>query len=118
MEENYKFTTKMNLRLSMEVDAEDMAEIVNNIDCTAPEKHGIENSERIIPHYYKYEEKTFSEIRDADYLNIIKDDIRNMRPLKPFQLEYLKNIDSIKKDEIINLFNECIKCVEDLISLE
>jgi hypothetical protein len=72
-----------------------------------PKQHGLSNSEVIIPQYY-YDKKDLSKIIDIDYFKIIKDDIRNGRVLKKYQLEYIKNLPSECKDELIDIFNDCL----------
>jgi hypothetical protein len=72
-----------------------------------PKQHGLSNSEVIIPEYY-YDKKDLSKIIDVDYYKIIKDDIRNCRVLKKYQLEYIKNLPSEYKDELIDIFNDCL----------
>lgn len=118
MEEDteYKFSAKMDIRLSKIIGEEDMAEIVNKIECKAPDSYGLNNSERIIPSYYHFEKKSISEISNFNYLDIIKDDIRNLRPLNDMQLEYVNKLDSNDKNVIIKLFNECIYIVKDYLS--
>lgn len=88
-----------------------------------PPEHGLSNSEQIIPNYYL---KTVSFIENGveketkylniGYLNIIKDDIKNMRKLKEEQLLYIKNNLTIEeKDEIFLIMNECFNCLIDVV---
>jgi hypothetical protein len=42
-----------------------------------------------------------------DYIQVIKDDIRNFRKLEPPQLEYIKNMDNIQKNSILEILHEC-----------
>ena len=51
-----------------------------------PDKHGLSNSDYIIKPYYKYD-KYPDKILNINYLDIIKDDIRNIRVLNNYQLE-------------------------------
>ena len=39
---------------------------------------------------------------------MIKDDIRNYRPLNEYQLEYIKKLDDETKNELIHIFNKCV----------
>lgn len=81
-----------------------------------PQRSGLSNSEPIIPSYYL---KTIVNIIDGneekikflkvDYLNVIKDDIRNFRKLNKYQISYIKNyLSQDEKEEIIVLFNEAM----------
>jgi hypothetical protein len=102
--ESYDFTTPVNRTLSkiLEIPPFTPEEIK---EWKIPEQPGISNSGRIIPIYYDRPE---NKILTIDYLNIIKDDIRNYRPLNEYQLEYIKKIDDETKNEIIDIFNECL----------
>ena len=73
-----------------------------------PTQHGLENSEMIIPSYYKLHENP-SKIANFDYYNVIQDDLRNCRHLNDCELLYVKKLKDEYKDEIITLMNEIIK---------
>ena len=79
-----------------------------------PKQHGLSNSEVIIPQYY-YDKKDLSKIIDVDYYKIIKDDIRNCRVLKKYQLEYIKKLPSECKDELIDIFNDCLLLLNEVM---
>jgi hypothetical protein len=79
-----------------------------------PKQHGLSNSEVIIPQYY-YDKKDLSKIIDVDYYKIIKDDIRNCRVLKKYQLEYIKKLPSECKDELIDIFNDCLILLNEVM---
>jgi hypothetical protein len=49
-----------------------------------------------------------------DYYDIIKDDIRNYRPLNKYQMEYILGIQDEYKNELLILFNKCINAFTDL----
>ena len=68
----------------------------------------MENSEIIIPSYYKLHENP-SNIMNFDYYHVIQDDIRNCRHLNDCQLLYVKNLKDEYKDEIMTMMNEIIK---------
>jgi len=75
----------------------------------APEKHGLENSPRIIPDYYMGTNMR-NKVLTIDYHYMILDDIRNLRPLNKTQLEYIdNNLNETQKHEIIVEFNQIIK---------
>ena len=82
-------------------------------------KPGLENSNVIIPSYYHLH-KHPSKILSIDYYNIIKDDIKNCRPLNKYQLEYIKDLSHEYKYELIvedvkDFFEtkeECIKFID------
>ena len=74
-----------------------------------PEKHGLENSPRIIPDYYMGTNMR-NNVLTIDYHYMILDDIRNLRPLNKTQLEYIENnLNETQKHEIIVEFNQIIK---------
>ena len=80
-----------------------------------PKQHGLINSEVIIPSYY-YDKKDLSKIIDIDYYKIIKVDIRNCRVLKKYQLEYIKNLQGECKDELIDIFNDCLILLNEVVA--
>ena len=77
-----------------------------------PKEHGLINSDVIIPQYY-FNNKDPSKILNINYYDIIKDDIRNYRVLKKYQLEYIKNLPSEYKDELIDIFNDCLRIINE-----
>lgn len=82
-----------------------------------PSESGLSNSNVIIPAYYHIDKNPLK-ILDVDYYDIIKDDIRNYRELNSYQLEYVRNLTSHElKNELIEVFNECIKGFNEIISL-
>lgn len=114
--DNYKIQTKICKRLSRELGLEEIEFNEYFIDLKpAPEKYGLENSDLIIPSYYKLH-KHPSKILDFDFYEVIKDDIRNGRKLSSYQLEYIKNLKESYKDELIVLFNECIATFIELLN--
>lgn len=78
----------------------------------SPLKFGLENSNQIIPQYYFTSKTKFDYF---DYLNIIKDDIRNMRKLNQYQIQYIKKLDHNDKNDIIELFNQVLCTIGDLL---
>jgi len=80
-----------------------------------PKQHGLSNSDVIIPQYY-YDKKDLSKIIDIDYYKIIKDDIRNCRVLNKYQLEYIKKLPSECKDELIDIFNDCLILLNEVVA--
>lgn len=113
--ENYIFTTPVNKILSkvLEIDPYilEVDPYILEIDpyifveWEPPKQHGLSNSERIIPNYYKIPDK---QIPNIDYYDIIKDDIRNYRSLNNFQLKFIMNLEDKYKNEILVLFNTCM----------
>jgi len=73
-----------------------------------PKVPGLENSNAIIPPYFHLHKEP-SKIFTIDYLNIIKDDIRNFRPLNKYQLEYIKDLSHECKFDLISIYNDCMK---------
>ena len=88
-----------------------------------PSKSGLRNSEPILPSYYLQkieglvdEEGKPIKYMNVDYVNIIKDDIRNFRKLNEHQILYIKKHvdDKIKNeiiDELIKLTNASIDVI-------
>ena len=83
------------------------------MDYTPPEQHGLQNSEQIIPSYYKLHLNPHK-IVDLNYFVIIKDDVRNFRTLNKRQLTYIKQITE-EKHELIVIFNSCLQTLIDTI---
>jgi len=112
-DENYVIKTKICKRLSMELKLEEF-----HFDETGhwepPKEPGLHNSNRIIPSYYQLD-KNPSKIIDIDYYNIIKDDIRNFRPLNNYKLEYIKDLSPEFKNELFDIFNDCLKSIEQIL---
>lgn len=88
-----------------------------------PQNYGLSNSEPIIPSYYLKKIKFLfndKEIEtsylDIHFFDVIKDDIRNIRKLNKYQLEYIKNLSHDEKFEIINLMNETIITVSEILT--
>jgi hypothetical protein len=78
-----------------------------------PKKSGLSNSNVIIPAYYQLH-KHPSRILDIDFFEMIKDDIRNCRVLNEYQLDYIKGLSHESKDELVNIFNNCVKLFSEL----
>ena len=73
------------------------------------------NSNVIIPPYYSLH-KNPTKIFDANYFEIIKDDIRNYRALNEYQLKYVKELSHENKNELFDLFNKCMKIFGEWIN--
>ena len=99
-------------RLSKEfgIDEINYDEIIN---WTPPKQHGLNNCNVIIPQYYHLH-KHPSKIFKIDYYEIIKDDIRNFRTLNKYQLEYINDLSHECKIELIDIFNNCIKAINEM----
>ena len=87
-----------------------------------PSKHGLSNSEPIPTYYLKKFKSIYngeeleSLVLDVDYLTVIKDDIRNLRPLNKYQISFIKyNVNDDNKNDIIELFNDVLKTCIDVI---
>lgn len=110
--ENYVIRAKICRRLSRELN---LPEITFDIsDYEPPEEHGLDNCNTIIPAYYHLD-KHPSRILNVDYLHMIKDDIRNFRQLNNYQIEYIKELSHEYKNDLLELFNDCIGAFKDLI---
>jgi hypothetical protein len=81
-----------------------------------PKTYGLKNSSPIIPSYYNLHQTPYK-ITNLDYYRIILDDIKNLRPLNKYQLEYIKyNLSDNEKNEIIEQYNKCLKFIETYIN--
>ena len=112
--ESYKFTTNVNKRLS------EILEIPpkiydDNFNWESPKEHGLKNSNAIIPDYYK---NSKNKILNIDYYDIIEDDIRNLRPLNEYQMEYIFNLNDKCKNKLLIIFNDCLQFFNDSKILE
>lgn len=112
-DENYVITTNVCKRLSKELGLNEIS-YDESILYEPPKEHGLQNSNVIIPEYYKLHNHP-SKIFDIDYYEIIKDDIRNLRPLNKYQLEYIKQLSHENKNELFDIFNSCIKSINTLL---
>lgn len=70
----------------------DIPELIKqyNEEWKPPSKHGLDNSDIIIPEYY------FSKLTNTPLLNyyeIIKDTIRNYRKINKYHIQYIKKIE-------------------------
>ena len=108
-----KYTIKTNVcrRLSQILDVPPL-KYDENFEWEPPKEHGLSNCEYIIPSYYK---KQDNNILDMDYYDIIKDDIRNYRPLNKYQMEYILGIQDEYKNELLILFNKCMNTFTDVV---
>jgi hypothetical protein len=76
-----------------------------------PSTSGLDNCNRIIPDYYLLNKLKPGELFKIEYYEIIKDDIKNMRPLSPYHIQYIKDLNDEQKQEIIELFNDSMKAM-------
>ena len=76
-----------------------------------PSISGLDNCKRIIPDYYLLNKLKPGELFKIEYYEIIKDDIRNMRPLSYYHIQYIKDLSDEQKQEIIELFNISMKAI-------
>ena len=66
----------------------------------------------------EFNENYFNEIRkniEISDLSVMKDDIKNYKPLTPMQLLQLDKLTESEKIEIIHLYNTMISTLEDMI---
>ena len=81
-----------------------------------PEKHGLDNSKRIIPAYYIPSNMNKNNVLRVDYHYMILDDIRNLRSLNEHQLNYINNsLSESEKYKIIEEFNNVIKYYGEIL---
>lgn len=88
-------------------------EKTQRIDWEPPSTYGLQNSDRIIPEHY------FSENPDClsiDMFYELSKDIRNLKPLNRVQLNYIKTLPKDKILELLEIYNECFKSIEQLLA--
>jgi hypothetical protein len=115
--ENYVIKTNMSKRLSQELNIKDINCNITDydiIDYEPPKEPGLSNSNVIIPLYYNLD-KDSSKILDIDYYNIIKDDIKNLRALNKYQLDYIKKLSHEDKNELFDIFNSCLASFSEFL---
>ena len=113
---NYIITTNVNRNLSKELKLGiDDIKLDERFSWEPPKEHGLCNSNFIIPKYYHLH-KNPHKIFSIDYYEIIKDDIRNFRQLNKYQLEYIKELSHEDKNELLELYNNCIISIEKIIN--
>lgn len=81
-----------------------------------PNTYGLQNSKRIIPDYY-FTNHSYNKIFDIDYYHIILDDIRNMRPLNEYQIDFIKELHDRDKMKIIKELNNVMDFYSKYISI-
>jgi hypothetical protein len=113
-DETYEFKTNVNKPLAKILNIQEFIPDNDNKNPVwkPPEEHGLNNSQYIIPNYY-HNSRTNS--ITMDYA-MIKDDIRNMRSLNENKLEYIKNLCHDKKNELFDIFNDCIVTINDVLN--
>lgn len=111
-DETYVMKAKLCNRLSKEFNLQEICYDI--LEYEPPTEPGLSNCDVIIPSYYHLANNP-ENIFKIDYYEIIKDDIRNMRPLNGYQLEYIKQLSHEQKNELLELFNACISTVSELL---
>jgi hypothetical protein len=109
--EDYKFKTNVNNTLAKILN---IPEIKHDEPCRwePPKENGLRNSISIIPGYYNHARIDYFNL---NYFEIIKDDIRNMRTLNNYQMDYIKQLSSHEKNELIEIFNQCLSAINELL---
>lgn len=112
-DENYNFTTPVSRRLSQILNIPEFP-YDETFSWEPPSTPGLQNCNIIIEPYYHLH-KSPHKITSIDYLQIIKDDIRNFRQLNKYKMDYIQGISDKEKNELLILFNECIASISNLI---
>jgi len=112
-DENYIIKTKICRRLSRQLGLDEIQYDYTG-EYEVPKEHGLLNSDIIIPSYYHLHTHP-SKIFNLDYFTIIKDDIRNFRVLNEYQLKYIKELSHEDKNELFDIFNNCIKTFNNIV---
>lgn len=84
-------------------------------DWVPPTTHGLGNSERIIPAEHLDINRP---LYNLNLFESIKVDIRNIKPLTSFQLDYISN--NLNKEsilELIDIYNDCFYYIEDFMKV-
>lgn len=112
-EDEYVIHANVNKKLSKELN---LSELIFDEppDYNPPAEPGLANSNVIIPGYYHLHNNP-SKIMSINYYEIIKDDIRNLRPLNKYQLEFVKNLSDEQKNELFELFNSCLETIASVL---
>jgi hypothetical protein len=106
--ENYVIKANVCTILSKELNLEEIIYDIEYAGYEPPKEHGLTNCNAIIPAYYKLD-KDPSKIFEINYFDMIKDDIRNLRPLNKYQINYIKNLSHEEKNDLFDIFNECVR---------
>ena len=77
-----------------------------------PSTYGLQNSDRIIPEHYLSQNPDF---QDIDMWYELTKDIRNLKPLSKIQLNYIKTLPKDKILELLEIYNLCLKSIEQLL---
>jgi hypothetical protein len=88
-------------------------ELDDECDWTPPSTHGLGNSERIIPEEYLDINRPLSNL---NFFETIKIDVRNIKPLSKFQLNYIST--HLSKEniiELIQIYNDCFCYIENVM---
>lgn len=112
-DEKYEFKTNVNKSLSNILEIPEMKNDEQNT-WIPPSEHGLRNSISIIPEYYNHHKTDYFNI---DYFEIIKDDIRNMRELNEYQMEFINKLSHEEKNKLFHIFNECLHIFQEIIKL-
>lgn len=94
-------------RTTPEIDNDNDNANTNEISYDQPKEPGLSNCNVIIPNYYGIH-SSYNKMFDIDYYVMIKDDIKNLRPLNKYQLDFIKTLPHEDKYEIIEIFNACV----------
>lgn len=112
-DENYVITTNVNNKIAKDIGINE-TNLDEKNDWEPPKEAGLANCDFIIPSYYHLH-KNPHKLFTIDYFEIIKDDIRNLRILNKYQMEYIKGLSHEYKNELFDIFNECIATINDIL---
>jgi hypothetical protein len=97
------------------VSSSDSSSSVDDLfDWNPPKTCGLRNSFPIIQRTYIERMERGERI---DYFEILKDDLRNMRPLTKEKFEYVKNLKPCQMFEIIEIYNDVTKLLMQISNL-
>jgi hypothetical protein len=86
---------------------------INTVQSIQEKPYTLRLTQEFNEKFFKYTRKSI----DITNISIMKDDIKNYRPLTDVQLTQLEYLTEIEKIEIIKIFNTMFACMIDLVNL-
>ena len=115
---HYKlFCNNINPSVKKELNINDDIVYQNSLDnlinnWIPPTTYGLNNSERIIPIHYFYDN---NDILNINMFYELTKDVRNLIPLNEIQLNYVKTLPLKKIIELLELYNFCLQNINEII---
>ncbi len=118
IEEDEDFYKHMNINKPLKIalgiydSKQDLHDDNNDSKWEPPKIYGLDNSEQIIDPYYLKNKGITDKL---DYTKVLKDKIRNLRPLNEKSLDYIQNLPQDKMFELIVEFNKMHSVINDIL---